>query len=236
MKLPLIYLMLICSVGACAPPLQYEPDPLNDKPLKIITGGVGSIVADSATTLPVTIQAPGLRAKNVVSITLTTDWGVWPNRSQTITLNGHYEGTEDYFVAETYLLPGRTVQPFTLSAMANERRTEQVLTPVARLPDVIRLVPDSFILKRRVGNGTTVRAFPSATVGYPSYGFRFVFRANADVVFLPEQLDFSPNRALRTRLVLPNINQTQDTLAISGTLAGATGTPVIIPAKIALRR
>lgn len=232
----IIGISLASFVLSCKTPFAYEPDPANSKPIELIVAKSDSIYADSLTQYKVIVHSPGLQAQSASQVTLTTNWGYWPNKTQTIVAASSFDSKNGYFVSETYLTSARTVQPFAVTVSVNGKQAEFALKSIARYPDIVQIVPDSFSLKRKQGNSTLVKVYFTSFIGYPSYGIRLSFTGSQPVTFLPVQSDFNLNRPVRTRVLLSSTAFTQDTLTVGGILLNTANQPKIRVAKIFLKR
>jgi len=203
--------------------------------IKLRVAESNSLIADSASLHKVAIRLPSLKGQNNVLVSLTTEWGMWPNRSQSINLNAKYNTDSSQYELDTYLMAGRTVQPFTITANSFGQIARFSYNSIPRYPDLVHLVADSLTLSRKLGATTTVRAYFYSNKGFPSYGLRFNFSSNQNANIVPMQVDFAPNRQVRSRITLLTNSVISDTLIVTGNISGLSVQPNIKPAKIIFR-
>lgn len=194
------------------------------------------VLADSASRYVVTVKIPGLKYSDTVRATLTTDWGQWPNRSKSITINSVYQDTINAYVARSYLLSDRTPGPFTIAARTSTQLTASIeFSAVPNLPDTIQIVTDSLTMTRKPGSYTTATALFYSKHGYTSYGLRFSFKAGDSVIVVPLHDDYTTAEGVSAKVVIGAETKAGE-IEISGTVKNAGGPkPVILPAKVIVK-
>lgn len=156
-----------------------------------------NIYADSSTVHKVEVVLPGLKFGNAKKITITTDWGTWPNQQSTIVLTAPYDKQLDYYHASTTLLTGRTAKLFTISLLDDDKQVKSnTYQSLPRVPDRVQILADSSTIKLKAGSSSNLKVLFYSDIGFPSYGFKFSFTATSDVSFIPIEQKFDKGNHL----------------------------------------
>jgi hypothetical protein len=191
------------------------------------------IFADSLTLTQIELRIPGVKYNNYIPVIVNTSWGNWLNGDTTISLKIPYD-SNGYYKGQLFLMSGRTIRPFAVEVRAQNLTKEIYLTSIARFPDTVQIISDAQSLSKAPGATCKVKVAFYSSVGKTSYGIKFKFSANENVILDPIEKYFqSPNFV--SSLTLPADVLKSDTLIITGAVQGVNKQPVVIPSKIFLK-
>lgn len=206
--------MVVCAacLGSCySPDDQYTTIRSIDLKLDDAT----NIYADSISVKAVTIQMPGLRHKDPMSVKLTTTWGFWSNGLKEKTVNTNYSMDCDCFKVQDQLRPERTVSSFAINVTGGDQTGAYYFNAKPRYPEMIQLFADSSALRNRLGGSTKVKAYLYSSKGPVSYGTVFEFYSPINTGMVPLQVILTKGNFVQSKVVLTG-NISTPNISISG--------------------